>query len=225
MAQSRESQTSSVISKSSQILRALAASAVLVAALGWFIIHEWIVRRDEATEGRQAALRDQGTQRVIDALVSSADAVADWRAKVCPAGAFSHILTVDLQNTLIRGDNRPLLFSGDLTDVSDRDGEPVITISEYLCRDAKLRVEAIADAEQVNLVMSHRSDREAYFAMAVRVESVQKQQLNPAPVNTDGDDTLSPPDEFVVRGSSVQVLSTGWDGMLLDFHNRVHSQR
>jgi hypothetical protein len=151
--------------------------------------------------------------------------LADWRTTLCPPGAFPHILTVDLQNTLKRGDNRPLLFSGDLTDVSDRNGEPVITISQHLCRDANLRIEAIADAEQVRLVMSHRSDRAAYFAMAVRVTSIQKQQLNPAPVNTDGDDNLGPSDEFVVSGNSVQVLSTGVDGMLLDIHNRVHSLR
>jgi len=201
-------------------------TALTAGVLVFLGIHEWTARKQQAAQEAAAELRLQDTQRAIDALVASTGAVADWKAIICSPENKSSVLTAELQQVLLRDDNRPLLVTGNLEDMSDDNGQHVIEMSSDLCRNATLSVQATADSEQAKTVLSHRSERVAYLAMAVRVTSVQKQQANSAKAGTDGsDEGDNLEDVFVVRGQSMQIISTGWEGFRLDIHNQMNMQR
>jgi len=178
---------------------------LVVGALGWFGVHEWNARKETATDRLRYEERLHETQRTIDAFVASTGSAADWKITLCQSGNVSHILTADLQSVLLRSDNRPVLVSGDLSDVRQEDGGYIITVSSRLCRGAQLRIEATADPGRVADVLAHRSGRIGYVALALRATTVQKQPDNPVGGNDGFGDGVIPEDEFLVRGQCLEI--------------------
>jgi hypothetical protein len=200
--------------RTGQVARSVAVWIALLGVVAWIGVHEWNVKKEEAAESNRENLRREETQQAINALVASTDAVVDWRTALCDHGYTTPILTTDLQSALLRSDNRPVLVAGDLSDIRQQDREYLVTLSSHLCRGTQLRVEATADSEQAAGVLSHRSERIAFFAIALDVATVQKEAVT----SDDGSDSSG---EFVVRGQCLRLLFTGSSGFFIDIHSRL----
>ncbi len=187
---------------------AIVISAALIGGIAWFVRSQVESRREQAAAVREEKLREQRVQQQISALAVSNGAVADWKTNLCGHDDASPLLTADVQESLVRAGNRPLLISGLLKDVRQADGAYVLTFSAFTCREVSLMVELSASSDEANEVLAHRSDIPPYFAFIAQAASAEKQETG----------------SFLIRGRCLRVLFTGMEGMSLYVDESAHDQ-
>jgi hypothetical protein len=131
--------------KAPRLERTLTVLLVAGAVLGtgyWLVSHEIASRRisrnaQEAADKRAKVSRRE-TQDAIGTLITTSQAVRDWKNNLCTQDSDSPVFTSELQGALVRTDNRPVFITGLLSDMKDRAGQHVLTITSYPCRGTEL---------------------------------------------------------------------------------------
>jgi hypothetical protein len=124
---------------------------------------------DENRKRQQAQAESQKVTQAIDDLARVHNAVVDWRKGLAAKGPLGRIFSAELAPVLIRTDGRPLLFIGDLLDVSSNGGDYTCKFEAYANAIQKLDLILACTPDQANQLMH---DSEGKYAVVAQVASV-----------------------------------------------------
>jgi hypothetical protein len=197
-------------SKLARALRLLLVGGILVGGGYWLVARAIAARRISQNEKRAADQREkldrQEAKDAIETVITTSNAVRDWKNNLCAQVYASPILSSEIQSVLVRPDNRPVLITGFLRDMRDQTGRYVLSFSVELCREARLQVELDASSDEASVVLARRSESPPYYAVAARVVSVEKTET----VAPNGDSV------FLVHGECSKLVFTGFEGFSID---------
>jgi hypothetical protein len=195
-------------------LTVLIIASTLFGTAYWLIsrgIESWRASRNEKVAAdKRAKMSRLQTQEAIEALITTNQAVRDWKNNLCAQASGSPVFTSELQSALVRTDNRPVLVTGLLNDTRSEAGHYVLTVTSYLCRETELRFELVAGPDEARLVLMHQSESVPYYAVAAEIAGVEKSDSTSENGNS----------VFVVRGQCSNLVFTGFDGFSIDMDER-----
>jgi hypothetical protein len=171
-----------------------------VAAVGW-----WLHNQKQSPETVAESIRQRQTSQLLSELVQKHQAIADWSKELSDSIPYS----IEVERSLVRKDDQPVIISGTILDVRERRGQVWVEISSEWSRPS-LRF-LLKCPEALNELLSDKSRQRDYVAVA-RILSVDKVRFGLEPHGegtavTDSDDERHPIHDIEV--SSELELTAG----------------
>jgi hypothetical protein len=193
---------------------------VLVAVLGYWLISGGLQHLSSVAQVQKEKLAKEEEER-IKAERSIADMAKRNKAVAAWPEAFEY--TIDVQDALIRTDNRPIVFLARIKDVVRASS------NNYVCFEGVSdppEIQFILDcrSDQIERIMQHRTDSMEHYAVVARISDLKrvKFQVTGYPeyyhvgdeyegyVEAEVRLELDQPNIFVATGECIELLAVGY---------------
>jgi hypothetical protein len=199
--------------------------AVWVIVIGGIIVWWQIYTKNIEQKGKYSEqkaksaelAKKESTHKAIIELADKYNAVVDWNKPLNKIlNLMSPIFTVEVEDALLRNDNRPVLFLARVEDIKRKEDKYLVS---FLMDDSALEywstinVALDCSDEQVRKIMQQQYDREwENFAVIAEIQKVRKVEFN---LKAEGDfeepkirvDTTD--SVFIVSGKCLDLLFVG----------------
>jgi len=195
----------------------IAAWVVVIGGVGgwWFSIEHNAAKNEKAQETMDKDAQEE-KQKAIAQLSNKYNAVSDW-SEPLPKKLFMSIFTMEVEDVLLRKDNRPVLFFATVEDVERKENKYLVRfVAEDLLTELP-KIEFVLDCNdvQARIILQQRQSEsggwEKYAVVAV-INKVKKVvfSVNPVVV-TDveenyGEIEIDTPNTFMAIGHCVDLL-------------------
>lgn len=173
----------------------------------------------KTTQAKVEAERDrEQSRREVKEFAALHNAVTNWRDSIGEDVLFGKTWTIDVQESLLLPNGKPVAFACDVEDVVVRDGkhiarfyDPFKAMLGIYCTDIRFDLEC--SKEQIEAIRDHAQEREPFFSnrffVIAHISSVHKVRFAVSASSTlNSEDTeikIESPNVFIAKGRCVAV--------------------
>jgi hypothetical protein len=189
--------------------------AAYVIVIGGILIW-WLHIKNNTTEKaitKQA--KEESVHKVIIELADKYNAVVNWSEPLSKKEFLSPVFTIEVEDALLRKDNRPVLFIAKVKDVVRKENEYLVRfLAAGSLETSSLMFEFILDCsdEQVSKVIQQQIEYGDCYAVIASINKLKKVAFEVTPV-VDSDDEgnygaieIDTPNTFVATGRCIDLL-------------------
>ena len=154
------------------------------------------------------------TKNIVSAMIAKHNAVADWRKSLGKKGMLDYAYTIEIQDSLIKTDGRPILFFGGANDIVRKNDKYMVYFSNWdgplTCADVHFILDCTPD--QINKIMSQPTDFLENYAVISQIGGVKKVRFQLAAKAYDSEEVdvdFTPSNVFMATGRCLDLVFVG----------------
>lgn len=204
-----------------KIVSRIAFGLVLLAIVYWLISSVISDRRSEAQKERVETEKRLQTEKCVADMAAKHNAVTDWKQAFDKKGLalFEPTYTVEVEDALIRTDDRPIMFFAAVADVVRETNTYSVHFYNWFGAILRADIHFVLDCrpDQVKEIMLHRAGLFEKYAIVAQISGVKKVKLK-ATTSTESDEiALEPSNVFIAEGRCLDLRFVGDYELLKDF--------
>jgi hypothetical protein len=207
-----------------KIISGIAFCLVLLAVVYWLISNKISDRRSKAQTEKVETEKCLQTETFVADMIVKHNAVTNWERsfdKKDSLGLFEPIYTVEVEDALVRTDQRPIIFFASVADVERETNKYSVHFHNrydaMLSDIGPLYGRIIADIhfvldctqEQFKEIMLHRGGLFEKYAVIAQISEVKKVKLKATASSESDKVILIPSDVFVAEGRCLELRFVG----------------
>jgi hypothetical protein len=189
--------------------------AALVIVIGGIFVWWLHIKNDTTEKAITIQAKEESTRKAIIELADKYNAVVNWSEPLSKKPFLSPVFTIEVEDALLRKDNRPVLFLAKVGDVERKENKYLVRFfSAGGLEKSSSMFEFILDCsdEQVSKIIQQQIEYGDRYAVIAAINKVKKLAFEVTPVIEGyGEDAYSSieidtPDTFVATGRCIDLL-------------------
>jgi hypothetical protein len=189
--------------------------AVWVIVIGGIIVGWQECKRYSERKAKSAErAKEESTRKAIIELADKYNAVADWKKPLSKIWSdVLDVFTMEVEDALLRKDNRPVLFLAQVKDVERKEGAYTVRFWNEFGKMPQVEFVLDCSDEQVRkITQQQRSQYGSNYAVIAAINKVKKVAFEVTPViegygeETHGKIEIDTSDAFVASGHCIDLL-------------------
>ncbi len=191
----------------------IAFGLILLAIAYWLLSSTISDKRVEAEKQESETEKRLQIEKSVADMVDKHNAITDWKQDFDKKGLglFEPTYTVEVEDALIRTDDRPIIFFAAVSDVVRETNKYSIHFRNWYGALLSADIHFILDCapNQIKEIMLHRTGLFEKYAVIARVSEVKKVKLK-ATTSTNSDEViLEPSNVFMAKGHCLDLIFVG----------------
>ncbi len=189
------------------------AFGVVVLVIVFWLFTSSTSKKSSETENQERKIeKHQQIEKIVADLVSKYNAITDWRQsfKKEGIGLLEPVFTIEVQDALIRKDNRPVLFFAAVEDIEKETGIYNVYFQNFfdIVFSANILYVLDCSTEQIQEIMKQPTSPFKNYAVVAQITNVRKIRYG---VTSDDeknvkDDSSLPSNVFEAKGRCLDLL-------------------
>ena len=190
----------------------IAVWVVIIGGIGvwWFSVKHNTVKNEKAQEAKSEYEQEE-KQKTITQFSNKYNAVSDWSELLSKKSATSPILTMEIEDALLRKDNRPILLRVTLDDVERKENKYLAYFSADFSVDfTSLKFILDCNDEQIKKITQRQLRLSDEYAVIAEIQKIRKITFESAVEDKDGEESGTYiMDTLIATGKCLDLLFSG----------------